>query len=267
MLKEITLGQYYPVDSFVHGLDPRTKLSATMLYIISLFLANNIRGYILAALFLAWCIAISHVPAKYIARGLKPVFMLMAFSVVFNLFLTGGEPVLLQWKYLRITEPGVRQAFYMALRLIFLIMGSALMTYTTTPNALTDGMEKGLGFLRVFHIPVHEIAMMMSIALRFIPILAEEADKIQKAQMARGADFEEGGVIARAKAMIPLLVPLFVSAFRRATDLAMAMEARCYHGGEGRTKMYPLKYHRCDRIAYCCVFLYLLLMIVTRSAG
>ena len=262
MLKEMTLGQYYPVDSFLHGLDPRTKLASTMLYIISLFLANDFRGYLLAFLFLILCVKASNVPAKYILKGMKPILFLMMLTVVLNLFLTGGEPVLFRWYFIRITAPGARLAVFMALRLIFLITGSSLMTYTTTPTALTDGMEKGLGFLRVFHVPVHEIAMMMSIALRFIPILAEEADKIQKAQMARGANFEEGGVIARAKAMVPILVPLFISAFRRATDLAMAMEARCYHGGEGRTKMFPLKYHRCDYIAYAFVFLYMAIIIV-----
>ena len=264
MLKDMTLGQYYPVDSVIHRLDPRTKLSATMLYIISLFLANHPLAYLCSFLFFALAVGLSRVPFRYIAKGLKPIFVLLALSVFFNLFLTGGEPVLFQWKIIRITGPGLRQAIYMAIRLVFLVMGSALMTYTTTPNALTDGMEKGLRFLKVVHVPVHEIAMMMSIALRFIPILAEEADKIQKAQMARGANFEEGGVIARAKAMIPLLVPLFISAFRRATDLAMAMEARCYHGGEGRTKMYPLKYQRRDAIAYLIVFAYLAVVIAMR---
>ena len=265
MLKEMTLGQYYPVDSFLHRLDPRTKLAGTMLYIISLFIADSFLCYALTLAFLLFCIRVSRVPFGYILKGLKPIFFLMAISVIFNLFLTSSGEVLWQWKFLRITEGGFRQALFMAMRLGFLVMGSSLMTYTTTPTALTDGMERGLRFLRVFRVPVHEIAMMMSIALRFIPILAEEADKIQKAQMARGANFEEGGVIARAKAMIPLLVPLFISAFRRATDLAMAMEARCYHGGEGRTKMFPLRYHRADWIAYTTVFLYLILLFVLRT--
>ena len=264
MLKDMTLGQYYPVDSFVHRLDPRTKLAGTMLYILSLFFADSFPGYALAFFFLVFCIWVSRVPVGYIIKGLRPVLFLMAISVIFNLLMIKGEPVLWQWGLIRITAPGVRQAFFMAMRLVFLIMGSALMTYTTTPTALTDGMEKGLRFLRIFRVPVHEIAMMMSIALRFIPILAEEADKIQKAQMARGANFEDGGVIARAKAMIPLLVPLFISAFRRATDLAMAMEARCYHGGEGRTKMYPLHYHRGDYIAYVVLFAYLAGILLLR---
>ena len=264
MLKDMTLGQYYPVDSLIHRLDPRTKLAGTMLYIISLFIANNVWGYLLSALFLAVVTVLSHVPFRYMAKGLRPILVLMALSVFFNLFLTGGEPVLFQWRFIRITQPGLRQAVFMAVRLVFLVMGSALMTYTTTPNSLTDGMERGLRFLKVFRVPVHEIAMMMSIALRFIPILAEEADKIQKAQMARGANFEEGGVIARAKAMVPLLVPLFISAFRRATDLAMAMEARCYHGGDGRTKMFPLHYQNRDRMAYFVLLVYLAAMFILR---
>ena len=264
MLKDITLGQYYPVESPIHKLDPRTKLSATMIYIISLFICGNIFGYALAFLFLVMIIKISRVPFSYIGRGLKPIIMLLMISVCFNLFLTSGEPVYWEFGILHITGTGLRQAFFMALRLIFLIMGSSLMTFTTTPTALTDGMEKGLHFLRVFHVPVHEIAMMMSIALRFIPILTEETDKIQKAQMARGADFENGNIIARAKALVPLLVPLFISAFRRATDLAMAMEARCYHGGEGRTKMFPLKYKKRDHIAYLILLLYVVCMILLR---
>ena len=264
MLKDITLGQYYPAESPIHHLDPRTKLSATMLYIISLFIAKSIFGYGAALLFLIMVIQVSRVPFSFISRGLKPIIMLLMISVGFNLFLTQGEPVYWEWGILHITGTGIRQAFFMALRLIFLIMGSSLMTFTTTPTALTDGMEKGLRILRVFHVPVHEIAMMMSIALRFIPILTEETDKIQKAQMARGADFENGNIIARAKALVPLLVPLFISAFRRATDLAMAMEARCYHGGEGRTKMFPLKYQRRDYVAYAILFTYVILMILIR---
>ena len=264
MLKDITLGQYYPVDSPIHRLDPRTKLSATMIYIVSLFLADNLFCYLTAILFIFAVIHISRVPLGYIVRGLKPIFFLLMISVAFNLFLTNGEPVYWKWGFLQLTGTGIRQAFFMALRLIFLIMGSSLMTFTTTPTALTDGMEKGLRFLRVFKVPVHEVAMMMSIALRFIPILTEEADKIQKAQMARGADFEKGNLIARAKALIPLLVPLFISAFRRATDLAMAMEARCYHGGDGRTKMFPLQYKKNDHLSYLILFGYLLIVILLR---
>ena len=265
MLKDMTLGQYYPVDSMVHRLDPRTKLAGTLLYIISLFITNNVVGYAIAFLFLCLCIGLSHVPPKYIIKGLKPVLVLMFISIFFNLFFIKGAPVLFSWKLITITQPGLRQAILMAVRLVFLISGSALMTYTTTPTALTDGMEKGLGFLKIFKVPVHEIAMMMSIALRFIPILAEEADKIQKAQTARGAVFDEGNVIQRAKALVPLLVPLFISAFRRATDLAMAMEARCYHGGDGRTKMHPLKYGRNDMLVYAAFLMYLALVFISRK--
>ena len=256
MLKDITLGQYYPVESPVHRLDPRTKLVITLIYIISLFLADGWPCYLLAVIFLGFCIRTAHIPLGYMLKGLRMVIFLLLFSVTFNLFLTDGETLVQFWIF-RITREGLIQAGYMAARLIFLIMGSSLMTFTTTPNSLTDGLERGLGFLRVIKVPVHEIAMMMSIALRFIPILTEETDKIQKAQMARGADFENGNILQRAKALIPLLVPLFVSAFRRATDLAMAMEARCYHGGKGRTKMFPLQYHRRDWIAFCVGFLYL----------
>lgn len=263
MLRDITLGQYYPVESPIHRLDPRTKLFGTVLFIVTLFLADDWKGYLVAAVFLAVVIRISGIPVSYMLRGMKAVMFLLLFSVAFNLFLTPGE-ALIQIGFLKITKEGLLQAFYMALRLTFLITGTSLMTFTTTPTGLTDGMEKGLGFLKIFHIPVHEIAMIMSIALRFIPILTEETDKIMKAQMARGADFESGGILQRAKSMIPLLVPLFVSAFRRATDLAMAMEARCYHGGEGRTKMFPLKYSHWDRIGYLILLVYLAAMIAVK---
>ena len=263
MLREITLGQYYPVDSVLHRMDPRTKLLGTLLFIISLFCADNWLGYLLAAVFLAVVIRLSNVPFRFMVRGLKAVLILLLVSVSFNLFLTSGE-VIWQLGILKITKEGIRIAAFMALRLIFLVIGSSVMTLTTTPNELTDGLEKGLGFLNKVGIPVHEVAMMMSIALRFIPILIEEADKIMKAQMARGADFESGNLIQRAKSMVPLLVPLFISAFRRATDLAMAMEARCYRGGEGRTKMKPLCYRRRDRIAQGVLAAYLCLILGTR---
>ena len=263
MLRDITIGKYYPSGSVIHALDPRTKLGGTMIYIVTLFIAHRWPGYLVAAAFLFACIKISKVPLSYIMRGLKPVFFLLMFSVAFNLFLTDGE-VLAEFWIFRITREGLIMAFYMALRLIFLIMGSSLMTFTTTPNALTDGLERSLAFLKVVHVPVHEIAMMMNIALRFIPILTDETDKIMKAQMARGADFESGGLIRRAKSLIPLLVPLFISAFRRASDLAMAMEARCYHGGEGRTKMRPLHYARRDAVAWLIIAAYLALIIILR---
>ncbi len=258
MLRDITLGQYYPVDSFVHRLDPRTKLFGTMVFIISLFLANSWPGYGLATLFLVIAIGLSKVPVKFMLKGLRAVLVLLIISVSFNLFLTDGEVVFKLWIF-KITREGIRISLFMGMRLIFLIVGSSVMTLTTTPNALTDGLEKSLGFLKVIKIPVHEISMMMSIALRFIPILIEETDKIMNAQMARGADFESGNIIQKAKAMVPLLVPLFISAMRRATDLAMAMEARCYHGGEGRTKLKPLKYKKTDIITY---FYYLIYMII-----
>ena len=263
MLREITIGQYYPVDSALHRLDPRTKLAGTLVFIISLFLCNNILSYLAATIFLLAVIRISKVPFSYIVRGLKAIVILLMISVVFNLFLTPGT-VLWQLGPLKLTREGLRIAAMMAVRLIYLVIGSSLMTLTTTPNQLTDGMEKGLGFLTVFHVPVHEIAMMMSIALRFIPILVDETDKIMKAQQARGADFESGNILQRARAMVPILVPLFISAFRRANDLAMAMEARCYHGGEGRTKMKPLHYAGRDYAAYACIFIYFALFIGSR---
>ena len=249
MLRDITLGQYYQTDSVIHRLDPRVKLVATIIFIITLFVVDNAIGYLIAALFLVCMIKLSKVPFRFMVKGMKSIVFLLLIAVVFNLFLTPGEALVSFWK-LTITKEGVRLAVMMAVRLIFLIIGSSLMTLTTTPNNLTDGMEKLMAPLKVLHVPVHEVAMMMSIALRFIPILLEETDKIMKAQIARGADFESGNLIKKAKSMVPLLVPLFISAFRRANDLAMAMEARCYRGGEHRTKMKPLIYQKRDRIAY-----------------
>ncbi|HIQ73078.1 MAG TPA: energy-coupling factor transporter transmembrane protein EcfT [Candidatus Cottocaccamicrobium excrementipullorum] len=263
MLREITIGQYYPVDSAVHRLDPRTKLFGTLVFIISLFVADNIWAYALATLWLAFVIRLTKVPFSFMVRGLKAVLFLLLISVSFNLFLTEGRVLVQIWIF-RITWEGLRTAVFMAVRLIYLVLGSTIMTLTTTPNELTDGLEKSLGFLEKLHVPVHEISMMMSIALRFIPILVEETDKIMKAQMARGADFDSGNLIQKAKAMVPLLVPLFISAFRRATDLAMAMEARCYRGGDGRTKMKPLHYAGRDRAAYGLELLYLAGMIGIR---
>lgn len=260
MIREITLGQYYPVDSVVHRLDPRTKLFGTLVFIVSLFCADNIWCYAAATAFLAAAIKATKVPFKFMVRGLKAIMFLLVISVSFNMILTPGE-VLVQWGFLRVTKEGLRMAAFMGVRLIYLVLGSSVMTLTTTPNQLTDGLEKSLGFLKKIGVPIHEIAMMMSIALRFIPILIEETDKIMKAQMARGADFESGNLIQKAKSMVPLLVPLFISAFRRASDLAMAMEARCYRGGEGRTKMKPLRYKGRDRITYLIYLLYLALVI------
>lgn len=263
MLREVTLGQYYPVDSVIHRLDPRVKLLGTVLFLISLFIVKSWIMYGVAAVALAILIKVSNVPFRFMTRGLKSIVILLLISVSFNLFLTPGE-VLVQFWILKITREGLHIALMMGARLILLVLGSSLMTLTTTPNQLTDGLEKGLGVLKKVGVPVHEISMMMSIALRFIPILIEETDKIMKAQQARGADFESGNLLQRAKAMVPILVPLFISAFRRANDLAMAMEARCYRGGEGRTKMKPLRYAARDRIAYTLMFLYLGLSVVSR---
>ena len=261
MLRDITLGQYYQTESVIHKMDPRVKLGGTILFIISLFFFKNYAGYVIAALFLGLVIRLSKVPFKFMVKGMKTIVMLMLITVVFNLFLTPGTPLFTIWK-LTITQEGLKMAISMAIRLTLLIIGSSVMTLTTTPNNLTDGMEKMMGPLKIFKVPVHEVAMMMSIALRFIPILLEETDKIMKAQIARGADFESGNIFKRAKAMVPLLVPLFISAFRRANDLAMAMEARCYRGGEGRTKMKPLIYHKRDYIAYGCIAAYMVISIV-----
>lgn len=260
MLRDITLGQYYQTDSVIHRLDPRVKLTATIAYIISLFLFDGIAGYVVAALFLTLVIKLSRVPFKFMVKGMKAIVFLLLITVMFNMFLTPGETLVTLWK-LKITKEGVKIAVTMAIRLVFLVIGSSVMTLTTTPNHLTDGMEKMMSPLKKIKVPVHEIAMMMSIALRFIPILLEETDKIMKAQIARGADFESGNLIKKAKSMVPLLVPLFISAFRRANDLAMAMEARCYRGGEHRTKMKPLHYERRDYIAYLVIISYLILGI------
>ena len=261
MFKEITIGQYYQTESPIHRLDPRVKLIATFAYIISLFVVHSWTGYLIAAVAVAIVIAASHVPFGYIMRGMKAVMMILMITVIFNLFLTEGRPLVHFWK-LTITYEGVDFASKMAVRLIFLIIGSSLMTLTTTPNQLTDALEDVLGPLKKIHVPVHEISMMMSIALRFIPILMEETDEIMKAQMARGADFESKNLMKKIQSLVPLLVPLFISAFRRANDLAMAMEARCYRGGDGRTKMKPLVYCRRDYAAYALLAAYFAVCVV-----
>ena len=262
MIRDITIGQYYPAKSVLHRLDPRVKIVGTIVFLISLFLAHNMAGYLAATVFLVTMIKVSKVPLKFIMRGMKPVIMILLITVLFNLFLTRDGDVIFHAWIFTVTAGGLRMAVLMAVRLIYLITGSSLMTFTTTPNELTDGIERLLKPLNKIHVPVHEIAMMMSIALRFIPILLEETDKIMKAQIARGADLESGNIIQRAKNMIPILVPLFVSAFRRANDLAMAMEARCYRGGEGRTKMKPLKYSRRDYLAYVILVLYVVILVL-----
>ena len=259
MIRDITLGQYYPADSVLHKLDPRTKLIGTVAFIVSLFLFKNWPGYAAATAFLAAVIVLSRVPFRYMIKGLKAIIILLLITVIFNMFIVPGE-VLWDFGLVKVTREGLSQAGFMAVRLIYLIIGSSIMTLTTTPNDLTDGLERVLGPLKLRRVPVPEIAMMMSIALRFIPILLEETDTIMKAQMARGADFENGNLIQRARNMVPLLVPLFISAFRRASDLAMAMEARCYRGGEGRTKMKPLLYEKRDYLAYALLIGYLVLV-------
>ena len=241
MLKDITLGQYFPGDTLAHRLDPRTKLLVTVLYITALFTAKSYLAYGLLILTLIAAVRISRVGARALFKGLKPVLFIIAFTALLNLFYTPGTELCRFWIF-RVTVEGVRAAVTMLLRITLLIMGTFLLTYTTSPIRLTDGMESLLGPLKRIGLPVHELAMMMSIALRFIPTLIEETDKIMSAQKARGADFETGSLMQRTRALVPLLVPLFVSAFRRADELATAMECRCYHGGEGRTKLHVLRY-------------------------
>lgn len=256
MIRDITLGQYYPTDSVLHRLDPRVKLCGTLVYVISLFLFQSFTGYIVATVFLVSLIIISHVPLSFMLKGLKAIMILLLFTAVLNAFLTPGRELVSFWK-VHITIEGVRLAAFMVIRLVYLIVGSSILTLTTTPSDLTDGLEKSLGWLKAFSVPVNEIAMMMSIALTFIPVLLEETDRIIKAQQARGADFDSGNLIKRMKALVPILVPLFVSAFRRANDLALAMESRCYRGGDGRTKLHPLAYKTRDAVSYAILFIYL----------
>lgn len=248
-MRNITIGQYYPADSILHKLDPRVKFLGTLVFIVSLFLIKGLAGYAFVTVVLVTLVKLSKVPFGMMLKGMKAIIFILIITVFFNMLFTPGEVIFTFWR-LTITKEGVFQAFRMAVRLSYLIIGSSIMTLTTTPNQLTDAMENLFSPLKVIKVPVHEISMMMSIALRFIPILMEETDKIMKAQIARGADFESGNLIKRVTNMIPLLVPLFVSAFQRANDLAMAMEARCYHGGEGRTQMKPLRYEKRDYVAY-----------------
>lgn len=266
MLREITLGQYYPADSVIHRLDPRTKLVGTIIFLVSLFLFPGFSGYVIATFVLAAVIKMSKVPFSFMVRGMRPILFILLITLCFHIFLTPGE-ILVQWWIFKVTKEGIYQAARMGIRLTYLVIGSSVMTLTTTPNQLTDGLERLLSPLKKIHVPVHEISMMMSIALRFIPILMEETEKIMKAQIARGADFESGNLIKKVKSMVPLLVPLFVSAFRRANDLAMAMEARCYHGGEGRTQMKPLAYAKRDYVAYVLMLIYLAISIVWLVMG
>lgn len=263
MLRDITIGQYYPTNSILHRLDPRVKLTGALVFIISVFLFHSVYGFLLVTAFMAGCIMMSKVPFRFMVKGLKAIVVILVMTGLFNLFLTPGE-ALWQWGVFKITKQGLVNTGYMMVRLSYLVIGTSVITLTTTPARLTDGMETGLHWMTRLKVPVHEISMMMSIALRFIPILVEETDKIMKAQAARGADFDGGSLVKKLKNMVPLLVPLFVSAWRRATDLAMAMEARCYNGGQGRTRMKPLHYQRADVIAYIVLGLYLIGMIVMR---
>ncbi len=262
MLNNITMGQYYPVDSVIHRLDPRMKLILSIAYIVAVFLANSFAGYILLAAFLLFVCHMANVPFRLLLKGLRPLRMIIVITFLLNLFLTPGDEVWISFWIIRITRESFLQALFYSLRLALLVAGTSLLTLTTSPIALSDGMEVLLTPLKKIHFPAHELAMMMTIALRFIPTLLEETDKIMKAQMARGADFESGNILVRAKAMVPLLVPLFVSAFRRAGDLAMAMESRCYHGGEGRTRLRVLKTTRNDWIALGVVALLLTLIVL-----
>ena len=261
MLKDITLGQFFPGDTFIHRLDPRTKLIAVILYIVALFNAKGVVTYAMVMAVLVLCILVSRVPFRSLTRGLKPIYIIVAFTAIMNLFFTSGTPLGTGWLLSHITQEGLRSAIYMILRIVMLIMGTFLLTYTTSPISLTDGLESLLSPLKKLRLPIHELAMMMSIALRFIPTLIEETDKIMSAQRARGADFESGNLMQRAKAMIPLLVPLFISAFRRADELAVAMECRCYHGGEGRTRLRQLKYSGNDWAAL------ILFLVITVAVG
>lgn len=266
MIREMTLGQYYKADSILHKLDPRVKLLGTLLFVITLFFPKSLLSLGIATAFLILIVKLSKVPVSMMIRGVKPLFIIICFSAIINMISVSGD-MLVKIGPITIAKQGLWMAFYLVVRLVYLVIGSSVMTFTTTPNQLTDGLEKGFHFLKKVHVPVHEIAMMMSIALRFIPILLEETDKIMKAQIARGADFENGNLIQKAKNMVPLLVPLFISAFRRANDLAMAMEARCYHGGDHRTQMKPLHYEKRDYIAFVILAAYLAVGVVFRVVG
>ena len=257
MLKDITLGQFFPGNSFVHRLDPRTKLLFLIVYIVALFTAVNWISYATILLFLIIVICVSKIPVKSIVSGMKPLIFILVFTGVLNIFFTAGETVWFSWGVIKITKEGLIRAVFMMGRILMLITGTFLLTYTTSPIALTDGLESLLSPLKILHLPVHELSMMMCIALRFIPTLIEETDKIMSAQKARGADFETGNLIHRVKALVPILVPLFISAFRRADELATAMECRCYQGGEGRTKMKLLRFHRGDVWAFISAVLLL----------
>ena len=267
MLKDITLGQFFPGNTIAHRLDPRTKILAVVLYIVALFSADSVLTYAIVMVALTVSILASKVPFRSLTKGLKPIIIIVIFTAVMNLFFTKGTPVCDVWLLRHITWEGLVAAVKMLLRIVMLIMGTFLLTYTTSPIALTDGLELLLNPLKKIKVPVHEMTMMMSMALRFIPTLIEETDKIMSAQKARGADFETGSLIQRAKALLPVLVPLFVSAFRRADELAVAMESRCYHGGEGRTSMKQPKMLRRDWAALIIGVVFLAAMIIMKKFG
>lgn len=262
MLKDITLGQYFPGNSAIHRLDPRTKLIGMIAYIVIVFVISKTPVFILPLLFALMCVLIAKIPLSYVVRSLKPIRFLIIFMFIINLFMVRTGNVIISFWIINITDEAIKQSVYITLRLVLLLAGTSIMTLTTTPIALTDGLEMLLAPLSKLHFPAHELAMMMTIALRFIPTLIEEADKITKAQMARGADFESGNIIKRAKSMVPILVPLFVSAFRRADELAMAMESRCYHGGDGRTRMNVLKFKKGDAVAAAALVLLAVISVV-----
>lgn len=261
MLRDITLGQYFPGNSCIHKLDARIKIMATLLFIVELFIVDNFIGFLIAGIALGAIIAVSKVPVGFIVRGLKPIMIILLFTFALNMFMVDGR-ILWQWGFLKVSAEGLEIAVFMAIRLVLLLMGSSMLTLCTRPIALTDGIEKLLSPFEKIGLPAHDIAMMMTIALRFIPTLLEEADKIMKAQQARGADFETGNIMQRAKSLIPILVPLFVSSFRIAQDLAMAMEARCYRGGKNRTRMNEMKFVSRDYVAIILLIVFAAIIII-----
>ena len=267
MLKDITLGQFFPGDTPVHNLDPRTKLLLTLVYIVALFLVNTWGGYLLVFAVLCAVTALSRIRPRALLKGLKPLVFIIVFTAVLNLFFTPGEDILFRWKFVRITYAGLDRAIAMVLRVMFLVSGTFLLTYTTSPLAITDGLERLMSPLKKLHVPVYELSLMMCIALRFIPTLIEETDRIMSAQKARGADLETGTLPERAKALLPLLIPLFISAFRRADELALAMECRCYNGGQGRTRMKQLRMDGRDIAAFALGGAFVACVLILRRLG
>lgn len=265
MLNDITIGQYIPGDSPVHRADPRVKILLTIAYMVVIFFIDTYLSFFMYLLFTLLIIALSNLPLRYTIKGLKPILFIVIFTAVVNIFTTGGKPIY-EWSFITITSEGIDAAFKLSLRLILLVMGASLLTLTTTPISLTDGIEKLMEPFKKVKVPVHEIAMMMSIALRFIPTLLDETDKIIKAQTSRGADFDTGSIVQKAKSFIPVLIPLFISAFRRAEELATAMEARCYRGGVGRTRMKQLKISRNDYIITGVMILFTALVLITQRS-